>query len=569
MLGSTNPGVEEWSPSRRTAAGLLSGASILSSRAAGDLLSTAVELLDVGIAALTVYQTAVGGGLLGDQLSWLFAGYLVYAYTPELYSDFFGDVVEERGFRAITATVAVYYGVVWGSAIGVLPDRWLFGIVQRGGLGPLLPTIAGLVGGLLAFGSYVHVIRNERFTDPDGELFGLFEAFSPNAQQVRYEQIETLSRPARSFVDVVTESTGSIFLLLPATLLGVVLAAVTGFSPLPELLVLLGVVLGSPSVGGRLPARWPSESTADVELRSAEGVTRAFRNSKGLILTFWCFLGLAACAMTFFVGAGVVAGTVGRTFALGGALVDSGGLPLSAVPTALTYVWLVVAITMTPLVYGVYGLVYWLRQLKRLAPYAEFWEQYWRGVSRERSPPSTTRPSGLFLQGDALLVLYGVFLWLPLDTMPTLVLAGCCLVWSVVVALVARSLLAAARDESQPLDNEGRDVTVAVVLQLLSIVVLGSAVGVEARYVATFGIGVVVLVAVTYLPDVTLYAERRVGVVSYLGVVYVGFIAGLLLLAGEVFATVPTAIYAFFAICFAVWAPVTYLFEKAESLHGE
>lgn len=569
MLGRIESRLADSGLSRRTAVGLLSGASILSSRALAHLLSAVAEMLDVGIAALTVYQTTVGGGLLGLSLSWLLAGYLVYAYTPELYPGFFGDIVEERGFRAIVATVAVYYGVVWGSAIGVFPDRWLFGVVQRGGVGPLLPTIAGLVGGLLALGSYVHATRTTRFSDPNSELFGLFESFSVDTQRIRYERIETLSRPARTYVVVVIESTGSIFLLLPGILLGIVFAFVSGFSPLPELLVLVGVVACSPLVKERFPAGWPNESIPDVEFRSAEEVTRAFQNGKGMILTVWCLAGLGTCAIVFLVGLGLLPGTVEGSITLGRALVESGGIPHPDVPTALAYMWLVVAIVVTPLVYGVYGLVYWLRQLGRLSLYAEFWEQQWRGDSRERSSPSTSRPPGLFLQGDALLVLYGVFLWLPLDTTPTLVIAGCCLVWSVVVALIARSVLRTASIEAQPLDGEGRDVTVAVVLQVLSVTFLGASIGIPDRYVVVIAISLVVLVAVSYAPDVRLYAGRRVGTISYLTVIHAGILVVLLLVAGEAIATVPTAVYAFFAICFAIWVPFKYLFERAAALHHE
>lgn len=55
--------------------------------------------------------------MFGLHIAWGFIGYLVYVYTPELYLDQYDDIIDEPGFRAITAALTVYFGVIlsrWG-----------------------------------------------------------------------------------------------------------------------------------------------------------------------------------------------------------------------------------------------------------------------------------------------------------------------------------------------------------------------------------------------------------------------------------------------------------------------
>lgn len=556
--------------SRRTVVGLLSGASILGSRAAGDLLSAAVELLDVGIAALTVYQTTVGEGLLGLYLSWFLAGYLIYAYIPELNIDYFVDVVESRVYRAITAVFAVYWGVLWAKQMGNLPSEGIFSIVPSKGPDFLLALIAGVLGAILAFGVYDHIAHPVQFPDANSKLFDFYLEHKVYSQRIQFERIETLSRPTRSLLTFVLGWLAPSFFLPPSFLLGLVLGFVNGYQPLPELLVFLTSVLSF------IPSRWQeqinllSESTFNIEFFTANIGTRTYINFKGLILGTICLCGLLSSALPFFSGLGFFVRTIDRTILFIRDLANSGGIPLSDVPTTLATLWFIIASSSTLPVYSLYGLIYWVQQFKRLLPYIGFWEQYWQGLTREPPPTSSGRPPGLFVPGNILLLLIGVFLWLTQASNPSVgLILAYCIGWFIVIAIIGWSLYETYFGEVQPLDNEGRDVIITYFLQILSVSTMGLALGIEMRNVIVLVGAAVVMVGLGYLPEVTLYAERRVGAVSYLGVVYIAILVTFTLFIGEIWTRIPTTIYIFFAILLLAGLLFVYLGERVASLDRE
>lgn len=544
----------------------LAGSSVLASPSAPDVLSWLVDLLNVTVVGLLFYETAVGDGLVGLQLSWVLVGYLVYEYVPEVYLGSYGAVAELTGFRVLTAAVAVYFGVTLSVIGGFAPPAMAFGLVATEGAGAVWELIGGLFAGIAVFVAYFRLVRGERLADPDGDLWTVFEAFTVEDEAEMFERAEQLSRPTRTLLFAVTAVAVGALFVLPCLFLGFVLSVVNGFYPLPELVVFAGFALGTIARGKRFDAGLYGGDHVDLERYAVDQITDALRNMKGLVLSLYCGAGMLSGGLLFFLGLGLAGQGAASLAPVLGMLVEAPPRDPAVVAEILARIWFVVGLFAVLLAYGATALFYWLRQLRRLPPYVRYWERRWRGRARSPPPAPVARPPGLFLPGNLLLALLVWLLWSAPGgelTHPLLVAFG--VAWPVAVAVAAWSIRRAFRADPQPLDGEARDVLVALTVQVGLIVLLGVAGGASpaasAVVVASFA---ALLVLFAYSPDVSVYSDRKIGAAGYLDVVYTGvlFVVALATL-GRV-GTVPTPLYGFVALLMALFVLFSYLDEQVD-----
>lgn len=549
-LGRFRPGVSRLS--RRATTGLLAGVSILASRPAVDLLTTASDLAELVLTGVIVYQLSVDGPIVGHHLSWVFIGYIVYAYTPELYLGQFGTVVEARGFRVIAALETVYFGVLFGRGLEAVPAAGAFTLVPSGGGDRLAALIVGIVASILLFSSYILLGRGERLLDEDGNHFEVADWFSPEpASRLDISrQLDALPRWARALTISVNELAVGVFYVIPCFLLGPALASLNLFYPIPEGAVFVGFVASYVPGTGRFRAFLPTQSGADIELRIADEATDAVQNMKGVVLSVLSLLGIFFSGAVFLIGL-VLSGTTGTelldimaTLRQAG-FDDLASLPLLDLARLFALLWGLVSLLVVPFVYALFGLVYWFQQLRRIPLYAAFWEQYWHG--RAWIPPegAVRRPVGLFLPGAALWVVLvgGALLWTDGEP-PLAAVVGIDLLWTIGVAIVGWSVYDAVRGEPQSLAHEGRDVIVALLLQTGTIALFVPVVGSVSLsgFIVAAVLGAVV-VGMAYWPDASVSADQQGGAAVFVPVLYLGVVCASGLALFESSGAVPPVVY--------------------------
>lgn len=524
--------------SRRAVAGLFAAGSVLTSRPAADVLATASDLSDIGVGLFFVYRMLGGGNALASiVLTYVLFGYLVYAYTPELYPGLFGDVVEARGFRALTAITTLYFGFLFGQTTGLVMDVGPFRRLPDTG-DTLVAITVGIPVSVLVFYSYFRLLRGQRVSDRASHLYETRDAMSPEPLEDDLEKVEQLPERRRRVVLGLMEISAPGLYAAPAVFLGVTLPIVAILSPFPEGLVAVAVLGSYVPLGGRLTARLPRRSDGDIEFRIADTVVDTFRNLKGMILAMVCVQGMGFSGVILVTaGTGIVAlGTENVATPSTFWILTNGVL--------LARRWFEIGLVISLLTYGLYGVLYWFRQLQRLPAYATFWEAYWYGESRSAAVPSVTRPPGLFLPGTALLLGVVAVRWLAPDGEPLSVLVGWGVVLPVLVGLVVWSVLAGSRRPPQPRRGEGRAVLIAYGIQF---VVMGVALSVSIE--VWLGL-LLFFVGITYVPEINAYSDHRRPAAGYLKALYMAGICVVLVFPVRSFASVPRTVYLLIA---GVW----------------
>lgn len=561
------PDPEQIGLPRGAIAGILSGGSVLGSRAFADLLSTVFDFLDLGIAGLLVYQTSSGSGLLGLQLSWLLAIYLVYIYTPKLYLGYFSEIVAGRGFRAMTAGVSGYYGLLLSDIIGAVPDTMVFGLIPNAP--PLVSRLffGGAAVGIAAFAIYIKLTRREAIVDEGTRYFEALDAFSVDPHESMLWRMKQLPRPLQWLIIFLTAMAIGVIFLAPSFVIGFVLAIVNSFYPIPEGLIFVGIVLKYSPRGPVFGDRTKPDIVPDIEFGTAQWATDAVQNLKGAILVIYSVVGMLLCGMVFIMGIGIAESHLGTLLTMVRSLAANKAIQLSAFGNALTLILFVIGVMVFPFVYGSYGLFYWFRQLKRLPAYANYWEQRKLGRTRRPPDPSVDRPPGLFLPANAYFLVLGAILWWTGGEAPTILIAGLFdVVWPVIVIIIGWTVYRATSGSPRSLIAEGRAIIAALNFQVLTMLFIGIAITSNSTVANPIGIVAVttLLVALGYYPDVTIQVERYVGLLSYTNVVYLAGLLALSLTLLEAVYAVPLFLYAFAVVIIPIYTLFIYYDEKID-----
>ncbi|MDT3434706.1 hypothetical protein [Haloarcula sp. 1CSR25-25] len=532
--------------SRRAITGLFAGGSVLASRPAADLLARASDLFDLGFGLFTIYQTLGGGNtLVSPILTYVAFGYLVYAYIPDLYIERFGNIVEARGFRALTAVTTLYIGLLIGQMTGSAPDQGLFVHLPQDVGGIIVALLAGFIVITVVFSGYIHLVRGERLFDRSGAPFETLDVSSIRSIQGKLEKIESLPRRRRHLLVALYESEVGILYVTPAIILGLALAVLGLLSPIPEGLVVVAVLGSYAPLGGRLPWSLPDRIDSDIEFRIADNLIETIQNPKGMCLSVFCILGILTSGLFLVGGISFLIGA-GRSFleAWPGivAIPDVlGDRSLSELGVLSARLWANIGVGTSLMTFSLYSLLYWFRQLQRLPAYVPFWQAYWQGESSSPPMPSVTRPPGLFLPGNALLLGLGAATWLIMKGSSLMGWVVFGVVWPVLVGIVVWSVRAGYRHPPQPLRGEGRAVVFAFGIQFVS---FGVAVVVLTQQSPwpIFGT-LLVLVGFMYSPEVSMYSERRQGAAHYLSDLYWAGLVAVSLFVVESLGSVPLVVY--------------------------
>lgn len=521
--------------SRRAVASALAAASLVGSRGLASLLSALGDTVDVTVVGVLFYQSVLDSGVVGQQLSWVLLGFLVYAYGPSNVS-FYGPVADDRGFATLTAVLVTYFGLGFGLYGGFIRPAVVFGLVPTGQQAPFSMLLWGLFGGVVSYLLYFRVVVEEPVVAPESDLFEIFDSFTVEDQTRLFDRIEALPGPLRVPVRM-TSAVGfvAVFVLFDL-LVGLGLAISNQFYPVPELLVVGGLV--ATAVVSRTGLSLPYGEAFDLELQSLRRVTGAFENLKGSILAMYSIAGLLTAGLVFLFGI-AIAGVVAQQAA---AIVDV--LPAEPVGVA-GLLWFFVGLVSIVLLYALFGLLYWLRQLQRLPPYVRYWEQRWLTGPPDPLRTSVSRPPGLFGPGNLILVTVAALLRLsPGGGFPTAVVAGFGVAWPALVAFVGWSAHRGWAGTPQPLLGEGRDVVVALLAQFGTVVLLGSvSADLPPDLVASLPVIPALVILLYYLPDVFIHAERREGRRSYLDAVYVTAVFGVSAYGFERLVGLPAILY--------------------------
>jgi hypothetical protein len=549
--------------SRRANLVLLAGASILSSRPFLDLLAAVGDRLAIAITSFLLYEFFSGGSLVGHYVGWGFFGYFIYAYISELYLSRYSGIVDARGFRVITAGLTVYIGIALSRMMDTVPNAGIFALFPSHIVGQGLSLFTGAAIGSLLFTGYILVWRGERMLTENSIHFQLVKKWFVDSEEFS-RRLNSLPHPLQIIYIGIAELTTGLLYVAPCLLLGTTLSAMNFFSPVLEILVVVATI-GSHIPGSRrLTALLPALPSNDIEFQISDKIANTLQNHKGFLTGLFSVLGLWGCGVLFFFtlillisGTGVVSPVInlGYTYSF----------------YELVLLWVIIGYLLIGPLCALYGLLYWIQQIKRLPSYATYWMAYWRG--EEQTVPDTTvrRPPGLFIPASALLLLKSWFIWSGPNPDRPVVIFSFGLIWPVLAGVIAWSMSSSFSDKPQSLVHEGRDVATALILQWWSLGILGTVGLVRSGVEISFGtrakqllLFAFLIAGVTYLPEAFIYAERQKGIRSFIHVFSTGaLIAVFLTILSTIVAIPPIVLLCFFmGILFLLID--SYLWEKTD-----
>lgn len=320
--------------------------------------------------------------VLGEVVLWAFYFGLFYRLLPDLFPPKLAVFSSERGLIALLSALSVGYGVVIfapivGALVGltavafpVVPSTTPFvGVVTRVLPATLLLGIAG-VGGYLS-------IRFDDPLDPDSDIYTGLRAIGVPGTAERIETYRAGNRRTRQLGRGLAYALLGTVCVGAAFILGALTVVLGGFSPLPELLVLVAAVYA------RVPVSVPIPIGGDIEGQLQRTITVYLGNEKARMT-----LPLVVIGLVFSLGV-VVLGvswlrTTARLDRVGAWLTTGDPGIVTQEQFGATMAWAGGAVLMVTA--GILLFWYWTRLVQRLPAYA----RYWAGV--EDVTTTVTRP---------------------------------------------------------------------------------------------------------------------------------------------------------------------------------
>lgn len=271
--------------SRRAKAVVATVVTVMASPVVPKTLAEFTGFFDLSIAAVVGYQLLVGPKppILGLRLSVLLAGFVVYLYLPDIYLGRLSSLATDRGIRALSSLFTMYFMLVVGSNLEVYPSQVTWGFDLTGYWSVVGALFIGTFGAIGIVTAYFRFIRRESVYGPDGAIYTALRetTFTNRSASQEFEVLESLSQPTQAFLKLINESTGSVVLVAPPIGMGIVLAALEGLYPVPQL-IFLGALLFSTATPSSARPSFPDEGDLDREFLNA--ITDTFQNLKGFIL---------------------------------------------------------------------------------------------------------------------------------------------------------------------------------------------------------------------------------------------------------------------------------------------
>jgi hypothetical protein len=398
----------------------------------------------------------------------------------------------------------------------------------------IIYVIIGVLGGTVIFTSYMFVVRGERVTDTNSQFREIaLDIFNQDSAQ--FNKIKKLPWPIPIVYILIGETSGGVIFTLPCVFMGLAIGVVNSFYPLPEALILLAVATNYVPIGDWGHGRFLERIGVDLEFQFVDKMAGSGQGIKGLGLGFLCLFGFFFSLIYLFVGFGLVS-QISEGAILSGVGERLYGLtepPLQNIVRQLVILLFGIMVLTTPFVLGLYFLIYWFQQIRRLPSYLEFWGQHWGEQVYVIPSTPVWRPAGLTLPGVLLVVLYSTVLWTRRvglwedEIPPTAVLTGFLLAWFLIIATLVWSIHAGFQRRSQTLEGEGRDIVLAALFQGFSATF--ATIAVSSIRFAFVQLGVyLLLVHITYSPEMLIYSKKQTGARKFFGVlnlsIYIPFI---------------------------------------------
>lgn len=497
---------------------LLTGLPGLWSRRAPALVdSDAVGLLGVVVTNYFVETT-----LLSHALSWFLVLGIVYVYVDDIYLERAMEVTERRGFRllATAATGGFAFPLVAYQRGSFENGTWLVA-------GVAVACIA-----FLAFGAYFRLSSLDLYM-PEGVISRVMTEFARvDPGRFRDERRKATGWYRTFLVATHAVAAGTVF-ALPCLVMGLVTVVLVQLYPLPELIVLLGISAAAIQRLSFLDRRLPERGSFDIETRLYRLLEGATRNLKGTLLAMLCLVNASGYGVMF-VGGLEVARTVLEVFStlvIQWSPSTPGTLDLEGVLTLHVLVGTAAGV----LVAGVYGVTFWLWELRRIPAYARDWEARYDGAEPPTGEVRVARIPGLLLPGYALLsASLAAAAYLPpvvVDATPAVV--GFALAWPVLVGVCTWTVVYATKRTPQPVSGESAVIAGATLLLLVAAAAGSLLVGSEGDTPATtllaFGALCLLVLLVVWLPELERLSRRR-----ETDTLIVAVLVGALLLAGGI-----------------------------------
>lgn len=488
--------------------------------------TSVTELTDpigVLLVVLAGYRSVASSPTVGIQLSFVLIAFLVYAYVPDIHPERISAMVDDHGVRVMAGALTAYFGFVWSIFGGFIDPAVVLGTPTPDSFLDLARLfLLGLFVGIVHFTVYVQIRWAERLSPPERTLVEAIDRLGALFTRVRGRIRDRPESPSRSLQTATATATAvsrSMNLVGMCVLMGIGLGTLNGFYPVPELL-LCGVLMYGAAASHT--KRLPDLRGYEVESRLLEDSMRSFQNVKGFVLSLYCVLGVFLSASSFVVGFNYVP-AVAESVSLIAGRVDVLGRETTI--QIIAHSWIQTSHVVLLTLFGLYGLFYWLRQFRRLPQYVRFWEAVWADPAVDPPPAPVTRPPGLFVPG---VLMWGVLVTssVPLpsegDPLSWLLYGIFALGWPLLAGPAVWSIRRAYRREPQPLHHEGRDVLVALVSLVLVVTTWLSVTTFADSAIDPLLLGTILLLLllVTYAPDVMRYAASRDGPTRYLGGLY-------------------------------------------------
>ena len=415
-----------------------------------------------------MYLIAIGDPLIGQHLAWLFLGYFVFAYTPELYLNKFGDIVTKSGFRIITAVTALCAGITMSRMFRTVPDAGVFTFFPRANFSLFIISI--ILVATLVFSVYVFFWREEQlFTEETSQTQGVAERLAGlDLEQKELKQLQAQSGATSKLALTFNHVWIGTIYCMPAFLLGLALAVSSSFYPLIEIIALIGFVLSRSPVSNYFDPLSDSVEF-DIEAQIADSASDSTINSLGATLGLYCVLGIAlsGLALASMLNTSYISLSIQSIYIQANNLFRLSGP--QGILQSFSRLWFDVGLLLIPVLYVGFGLFYWLQQIKRIPSYASYFEDIRSQKKSVPSPVSTRKPPGFFLPGAALGSLFLIASELDLRLDPTgrkYLIAGFDLIWPICAIVALWSVVVSIRGDPQPITNERRDVVIALSIQL-------------------------------------------------------------------------------------------------------
>ena len=288
------------------------------------------------------------------------------------------------------------------------------------------------------------------------------------------------------------------------------------FYPIPEALVFVGLIVNYTPIGARLKAVLPGEFADDVEFRIADKATDVVQSLKGVATGIACLVALGVTGAVFSIGHLIFISVVFNALDLV-TLFDAVG-SLVELAWVLVLLWASVGFGLILYIYSLYSFFYWFQQMKRLPAYSRFWELYWERDEYPTAVTSVRRPPRLFIPGGVLMLIAVVIFW-SLESGPDslTVWAGVGLLWPIGFAIVGWSVYATFSKSPQSLAQEGRDITIAVLVQWWTRASISAIFGSLSYTMLLFPLAIGSMV---YIEDAFRYARRQEGAAAYVDLLY-------------------------------------------------